>query len=380
MKIVIIGNGVAGVGAAETIRAADKNCAIQIISDEPGPYYSRPRLVECLAGKATVEQITIHPQIWYENHGIELVTQTRVVSLDIPAKQLTDSVGRSCDFDRLVLATGAFCKVPPIPGAGVENVFTMRTAPDAAAIGQAALTAKRAVVIGGGLLGIETAYSLQTLGVETLVIEMCDSLLPQQLDSEGSALVRSLLEAKNLKFLVGQKVRSIDRENMALEVHLRNDGMVAADLIVFSTGIKPDCTIAAKTAINCNRGIVVDSFMRTSIEGIYACGDCAEWNHTIYGLWPAAREQGMVAGNHIIGKETPYQGTVSATRLKVAGIEVASIGDITGQNAEIGDTSKDDSAGTYRKIFTRDGKIIGAILIGNVKEAMKLQQMIKEKM
>jgi nitrite reductase (NADH) large subunit len=377
MKIVIIGNGVAGVSAAETIRAVDKNCTIQIISDEPEAYYSRPRLIEFLAGKSTVEHITIHPQVWYENHGIDLVQRTRAISLDITSKRLTDSSGRTYDFDRLILAAGALCKVPPIPGQDLENVFSMRTVADTMEIKRAASAAKQAVVIGGGLLGIETAYSLRTLGIETLVIELFDRLLPQQLDEEGSSMIRLHLEAKNLRFLIGKRVQTIARENDSLAVLLQGSGAVSADCIVFSTGIRPNLTLVAGTPVNFHRGIVVDSFMRSSVEGIYACGDCAEWNHAIYGLWPAAREQGIVAGNHIVGKETPYQGTVAATRLKVAGVDVASIGDITGNNSEIANTSKDDSAGTYRKIFTRDGKIIGAILIGSVKEAVKLQQMIK---
>ena len=377
MKIVIIGNGVAGVSAAETVRAADKNCAIQIISDEPEAYYSRPRLVEFLAGKSTTEQITIHPQAWYESHAIELVSRTRAVSIDIPAKRVTDSSGRAYDFDRLVLAAGALCKVPPIPGEGLENVFTMRTIADTMAIKQAASVAKQAVVIGGGLQGIETAFSLQTLGVETVVIELSDRLLPQQLDEEGSLMIRAHLEAKNLRFITGQRIQTITRENRSLAVQLQGHGAITADCIVFSTGIRPNLSLVVGTPVNCHRGVIVDSFMRTSVEGIYACGDCAEWNGTVYGLWPAAREQGIVAGNHIIGKETPYQGTVAATRLRVAGVEVASIGEISGKDAVIADRSKDDGAGTYRKIFTRDGKIIGAILVGNVKETVKLQQMVK---
>ena len=246
--------------------------------------------------------------------------------------------------------------MPPVPGEGLENVFTMRTIADAMAIKQAAAAAKQAVVIGGGLQGIETAFSLHTLGVETLVIELSDRLLPQQLDEEGSSMIRAHLEAKKLKFLTGKRIQTIARENRSLAVQLQGNGAVTADCIVFSTGIRPNLTLVAGTRVNCRRGIVVDSFMRTSIDGIYACGDCAEHDGTVYGLWPAAREQGIVAGNHIVGKETPYQGTIAATRLKVAGVDVASIGDIAGKDAVIAERSRDEAAGTYRKILTRDGQ------------------------
>jgi nitrite reductase (NADH) large subunit len=377
MKIVIIGNGVAGISAAETVRAADKNCAIRIFCDEPGPYYSRPRLVECLAGKATADQIVIHPRAWYEKNQIALIESTRIVALDTALKRVTDSHGQIHDFDRLIIATGALSKIPPIPGSDLENVFSLRTLAEAMAIKQAAATAKQAVVIGGGLQGIEIAYSLQTLGVETLIIELADRLLPQQLDEDASSILRLRLGTARMRFLTGARVQTITRTERSLAVQLQGSGAVMADCIVFSTGIRPDLTLVAGTPVNCRRGIIIDPFMRTSVDGIYACGDCAEYNGTVYGLWPASREQGIVAGNHIVGKETPYQGSIAATRLKVAGVEAASIGDISGIDAEAADTARDEAAGTYRKIFAREGKIIGAILIGNVKEAVKLQQMIK---
>jgi nitrite reductase (NADH) large subunit len=324
-----------------------------------------------------MEQITIHPLAWYEKKNIELLRSARIVTLDTALKQIIDSKGSAHGFDRLVIAAGAFSRVPPIPGSDRENVFSMRTVADTMAIKKAALSAKQAIVIGGGLLGIETAYSLQTLGGTVMVIEVADRLLPQQLDEEGSSMIRSLLEAKSLRFLSGQQVQVIAQENRTLSVQLHGDGAITADMVVFSTGIRPNLTLAAGTPIDCRRGIVVDSYMRTSVEGIYACGDCTEFEGRVYGLWPAAREQGIAAGNHILGKDVPYHGTIPATRLKVTGVDIASIGDISGTDAIAASRHIDKAAGTYRKIFTRDGKIIGAILIGDVKDAVKLQKMIQ---
>lgn len=377
MKIVIIGNGVAGVSVAETVRAADKDCGIQIISDEDAAYYSRPRLIELLAGKSAIEQITIHPRAWYENHGIELVSGVGVVSLDIPSKRVTDALDRTYDFDRLIIAAGALGRVPHIPGNDLENNFSMRTAADAVAIKKVATSVKRAIVIGGGLQGIETAFSLRTLGLETLVVELSPILLPQQLDEEGSSIIRGHLEAKSLKFLTGQKIQTIARDNRSLALQVQGNGAVTTDIVVFSIGIKPNLTLVAGTPVLCRRGIVVDSYMRTSVAGIYACGDCAEFEGRVYGLWPAAREQGIAAGNHILGKDVPYHGTVPATRLKVTGVDLASIGDISGTNVTVASRHSDKAAGTYRKIFAREGKIVGAILIGDVKDAVKLQKMIQ---
>lgn len=377
MKIVIIGNGVAGVTAAETIRATDKTSEISIFTNEPFIFYSRPRLIEFLADKSTLEQITIHAREWYAKNKIDLIDSITISQIDIGAKFVLDSSGKKYSWDKLVVASGATCLLPPVPGTELPNVFTLRTVQDAEKIKKTAIELKKAVVIGGGLLGIEVANSLLSLGAEVQVIELLDRLLPRQLDHEGSALVQRLLERKGLSFCTGKQTLSIEKKNDGLTIRLKDGALVPSDFIVFSAGVRSDFQCVKGTAIKTDKGIIVDEFMRTSEVDVYACGDVAEYNGFLYGLWQPAREQGIACGNHIVGKNMPFKASVPSTRLKVAGIEFASIGEIEITEGMEAVVEKDENAGVYKKLFMKDRKLAGAILIGNVIEAVKLQQLIK---
>jgi nitrite reductase (NADH) large subunit len=377
MNVTIIGNGIAGVTSAETIRAADKNCTIEIITCEPYHFYSRPRLIELLPGKSTLEQITIHNAGWYERSGIKLRLSTRIGSIDTNEKRLRVVDGEELPYETLVIAAGASCAAPPAWMNGLETVFALRNVDDALAIGKAATTLKRAVVVGGGLLGLEVAASLIAAGVATQVIEVFDRLLPRQLDAQGSALLQKLLERKGHSFLTGKKIAAIERRGGALAVRLEGGSFAETDFVVVAAGIRSNTALVDGTPIVRNRGIVVDKFMRTNVPGVYACGDIAEYNGIVCGLWQAGREQGAVCGGQIIGKTDEYRGTVPATRLKVAGLELASIGDIENKNGWSETVEIDETAGIYKKLFTEGKRLRGAILIGNVKEATRLQQAVK---
>jgi len=377
MDIIIIGNGVAGVTVAETIRAADKTSGITVLTSEPQPFYSRPRLIEFLAGTASAEQITIHPRAWYEKNTIVLVDNVFITRADISAKAVYDKNGNKYPYDKLVVASGATSFLPPVPGVNLPNVFTLRTLADADTIRKTARERNDALVIGGGLLGIEVANSLIALGAKVRVIEIFDRLLPRQLDQEGSALIRLLLEKKGMTFATGKQTESIEQNNGSLAVKLKGGESVGADFVLFSAGIRPDAACVKDTGIARNKGIIVDEFMRTNVADVYACGDVAEFNGILFGLWQPAREQALACGNHIIGKETPFKASVPSTRLKVAGIEFASIGEIELEEGMAFSVEKDEEKGFYKKLLTRDNRLVGAMLIGNVKDAVKLQQEIK---
>jgi nitrite reductase (NADH) large subunit len=377
MRIVIIGNGVAGVSVAETIRKEDKESGITILSDENYPFYSRPRLIEVLAGKSSAGQIVIHSGSWYEKNGIDLRLGSQVTGIDTARGKVIDQSGGSVFYDTLVIAAGASCRVPPVPGIDGDRVFTLRSIADAEKIRAFAATRKNAVIIGGGLSGIESAFALVSLGLTVTVVEVFDRLLPHQLDHEGSALLRGLLEARGLSFVTGARVKSISRNADGVAVATGNAAPLTSDFVVVAAGIKPHTSIVKDTAIAHNRAIIVDEGMRTSCPGIYACGDGAECGGTIYGLWQPAREQGIVCGNRILGHETAFAGSVPSARLKVAGIEFASVGSIVGDEGVVQVRDKDDAAGTYRNLFIRDKKLVGAILIGNVKETTALQSKIR---
>ena len=377
MNVVIIGNGVAGVSAAETIRAADKNCEITVLSEEKYPFYSRPRLIEFLSGKATVEQIVIHTRDWYAVNNIRLALSSPITSLDSASRKIFGASGKEYVYDKLVIATGASCLLPQISGIEAENICTLRSITDAERIKKIAGKGKKAVVVGGGLQGIEVASGLLTLGVRVLVLEVFDRLLPRQLDGESSAVIQKLFEKKGMAFFVGRTIQSIQQDTSSLRIIFSDGKETDTDFMVVSAGIRPDLSVIHGSTIKRNRGIVVDDCMRTTMHDIYACGDVAEHRGIIYGLWQPAREQGIVCGSQILGRDVRYSGSIISTRLKVAGVELASIGEIEYKEEVRSITEKDENAGFLKKLFVRDNKLIGAVLIGNIKEALKLQQMIR---
>jgi nitrite reductase (NADH) large subunit len=377
MKVVIIGNGIAGVTVAETIRAADKHCEIIMVSDERYPFYSRPRLIELLAGKASVEQITIHAQNWYDRNDIRLELSSRVTALAGASRKVIDTSGKEFAYDKLVIAAGASCLVPPVQGIAADTVLTLRTIDDAEKIKEMALSGKKAVVVGGGLLGMEIANSLLMRGVKVQVLEIFDRLLPRQLDCQSAVIIQKIFEKKGMTFLIGRTILSVERNKSGLRIACSDGKETDADFMVVSAGIQPNCSVIDGTSIERNRGIVVDDCMRTTVQDIYACGDVAEHQGVLYGLWQPCREQGIACGSHILGKENSYKGTMSSVRLKVAGVELASIGEIESKAGVQEIVTKDENAGFYKKLYVRNQSLIGAILIGNVKEAGKLQRTIK---
>lgn len=377
MKIGIIGNGVAGITVAETVRNGDKSASITIFSDEAHPHYSRPRLIELLNGKTQLERIIIHGAAWYEKNAFELLLDTKISAVDPLTREVMDVSGRKWLFDTIIIASGAHGSVPSVPGMEHERIFTLRTIADAEKIRSAALSAKRAAIIGGGLTGLETAFALVGLGLEITVIEMYDHLLPRQLDHESSGVFRSLLENRGIRFLTATSVRSVGEKREGIELLLSNGNSLPADFAVVAAGINPRTRIVENTSITRNRAIIVDRFMRTSAPGIYACGDVAECDGVIYGLWMPSREQGIACGNHLLGKETEFAGAIPSTRLKVAGIEFASIGDVSTTHGTAISIERDETSGFYKKLFLRNEKLSGAILIGNVKEAIALQARIR---
>ncbi|MGA2506249.1 MAG: FAD-dependent oxidoreductase [Chitinispirillaceae bacterium] len=376
MRVVIIGNGIAGVSAAETIRAADKNSEIVMVSDERYPFYARPRLIDLLSGKASIEQIIIHAQNWYDKNTIRLELSSSVTAIEIASRKVIAASGKEFSYDKLIVAAGASCLMPPVLEIGADTILTLRTINDAEKIKGVALKGGKAVVVGGGLLGIEVANSLLMLGVKVQVLEVFDRLLPRQLDDESSVIIQKVFEKKGMTFLIGRTIRSVERKNGGLRITCSDGKETTADFMVVSAGIQPNLSVIAGTCIKRNRGIVVDDCMRTTVQDIYACGDVAEHQRVINGLWQPCREQGITCGSHILGREVSYKGTVSSIRLKVAGLELASIGEIESRNGIREVVEKDQDAGFFKKYFIRDKKLVGAVLIGNVKEAITLQRMI----
>ncbi|HRQ45104.1 MAG TPA: FAD-dependent oxidoreductase [Candidatus Goldiibacteriota bacterium] len=374
MRVVIIGNGAAGATAAEEIRKADGSCEITVISDESYPYYSRPRVIEFLTGKVAEEKIFIKKSDWYAENKIELLLSTVVEKIDTQAKQVKAG-GVLINYDKLIIAAGASSFAPPFPGSKDKGVFTLRTIDDAKNIMQYAHGRKKAVVIGGGLLGIEAANSLKEHGLKVIIVEVFDRLLPRQLDAQAAGILQKKLEEMGLSFILSKQTAAIEENSGKKTVKFSDDTSEETDMVLLSAGIRSNLKIAENTGIDKMLGIKIDGFGRTNIDSVYACGDIAEFNGRVYGIWPAAREQAIAAAAHITGKEGEYKGTVMSVKLKVAGIELASMGDISGEGTEAEVKQENEN---FKKIFIRNNKVAGAILIGNTKDYVKIQKMIKE--
>ena len=393
-RYVIVGNGVAGITAAQSIVRADPSAEVHIFGAEPYPYYRRLRLWEFIAGEVEQDALYFRPPEWYAERGILLHLGVRVTLLDLAAHRLALrpcsgqalANGSHVEYDRLLLATGGRPFVPPFEGTDREGVFTLRTLDDALAMKTYARDVRSAAVIGGGLLGLETAWALRTAGLETTVIEFAPYLLPRQLDAEGAQVLQALLEAQDLHILTDAATEAILGHERATGVRLkarpeysrRDRRVVDGELVLVSTGIRSRVELAREAGLEVNRGVVVDEQLRTSGADVYAAGDAAEFEGRVYGIIPAATEQAQVAAaNMVAGGSATYSGTTLANTLKIVGIDLTCLGDATATGDEFAILRKvDAAAGVYRRLTLRDGKIVGAILLGDTQSVRPVKQLI----
>ena len=362
MKYLIIGNGVAGTEAALAIRKNDSDGEITIISQSKHLFYYRPKLIDYLADEVSLDKFTIYQNGFYERMNIRNVLGTEIVKIISDENCVIFQDGTRYGYDKLLLATGADCFVPPINGVEKKGVLTFRGVVDADNIKEYCKDITDIVAIGGGLLGLETAYSLRKLGKKVTVIEVFDRLLPKQLDYEGAALLRGLLEEKGLSFVFPDMVVAIEGEDKVENVTLKSGGQIRTDAVVISAGIRGRDMLAKEAGIKIKKGIVVNDNMQTSVENIYCAGDPIEHNGKLYGLWPAAKEQGKIAGLSMAGIATRYTGTTLSCTLKVTGIDLCSAGDIDHRDGEV---LSSKNSGVYRKFILKNDKPIGAIVIGD---------------
>jgi len=378
-QYIIVGNGIAGITAAQTIVRADPAADVHIFGAEPYPYYRRPLLWEFIADQTEQEALFFRPKAWYTERGIHLHLGVRVTGLNPQAHSLILADGSNVEFDRLLLATGCRPFIPPFEGVDKKGVFTLRSIEDAISIKEYAQGVSTAAIIGGGLLGIETARALTSLNINVSVIEFMPHLLPLQLDTEGAQALQSLLESMGLHILTGASTEAILGDELPTGVRIKDGRVVDAELVLISTGVRPRIELAREAGMDVNRGVVVDQQMCTSAADIYAAGDVAEFEGTIYGIIPAAIDQARVAAaNMVASGSATYNGTVLSTTLKVAGAELTSMGEYLIEGDEYTQLRQtDEGTGTYRKIVLREGRIVGAILLNDKSRVAPVSQLIK---
>ena len=365
-KYLIIGNGVAGTTAAQEIRKNDSQGRITILTQETMPFYSRIRLPDYVAGTAHESDLVIRKDQWYLDQQIDLKTGVTVVNIDSDNKKAIDHKGSPWEFDALLIATGSMPFIPPVKGSDKKHAFALRTVDDAQKIIQAASNARNAVLIGGGLLGLEAANALIKKGLSVTVVEFFDRLLPRQMDTQGALLLKTMLEKQGFKFRLGAKTKQLSGEKTVTGVELESGEVLDADLVLFSAGVRSNLDLPKKLGMETDTGVVVDAHMATGIENIYAAGDVAQFEKTNFCIWPEAQEQGRIAGANMAGHLEKFNTIVPSNRLKVAGIELGSAGDIDPEDVLDSDIKKSDHL--YQKLVKKGGKLVGCIMLGDISD------------
>lgn len=374
---VIIGNGVAGTTAAEHIAKYDDSGEITILTEEDLPFYSRIRLIEYIAGEITEEDLIIRKTAWYDDRNIKLKLNARVTEA-IPDQNIVITADNSrFTYDRLLIASGSHSFIPPIAGADKSGVLSLRNIQDAREINNAAENIQHVVVIGGGLLGLETGNALRKKGKNVTIVEFFPRLLPRQLDVDGARRLQDIMEGMGFSFRLDAKTEKIEGDKTAEGVRLEGGEVLPCDMVIISAGVRPNMELANIFNLEADKGIKVDERMRTGRANIYAAGDVIEFNNIFYGIWPASMEQGKIAGSNMAGEDTVYQGTVMSNTLKVVGIDLSAAGNIDVDN--VFESKIVTEAGIYKKLVLDDNRIIGCIMLGDNKGFNKITRAMSEK-
>ena len=382
-KLVLVGNGMAGVRALEELlKIAPDLYDITVFGSEPHPNYNRILLSPVLAGEQTLDEIVLNPLQWYADNGIALYLGKTVVEIDRRRREVRADDGTVAPYDRLLLATGSKPFILPVPGKDLQGVIAYRDIADTEAMIDAAQRYKHAVVIGGGLLGLEAANGLMLRGMQVTVVHIMPWLMERQLDEVAGGLLRKSLEARGLKFRIGAQTEALigDKAGRVMAVRFKGGEEIPADLVVMAAGIRPNTDLAEKAGLHCNRGLVVTDTMQTlSDPRIYSVGECAAHRGTAYGLVAPLFEQGKVCATHLaefgIGR---YSGSQLSTKLKVTGIDLFSAGNFTGGPEFEEIVMSDPFAGVYKKLVIQDDKLVGACLYGDTVDGAWYFKLIRE--
>jgi NADPH-dependent 2,4-dienoyl-CoA reductase/sulfur reductase-like enzyme/ferredoxin len=365
--VVVVGNGTAGVTAADHIRRNHPYCEIDLVGREKHDFYNRMAISRLIYGRSAMQGLYLLPDHWYEKHRISRWINTRAIRIDRGARQVMLGVGQALTYDRLILACGSSSFVPPIEGMGLSGCFVLREADDAMHIRAFAQEhgCSSAMVAGGGILGLEAAYALVKLGLAVSVLERGPRLMARQLDDTGAALLQAYLERLGIRVLLKAQTAGVEGVARVQSIILADGYRLPCDLFLVCAGVHSNNDLAREAGLEVDRGVVVDDHLRTSDPDIFAAGDIAEFQGIIQGLWPTAVDQAKVAAINAVGGDVTYAPSAPVTMLKVVGVDLTSIGRIeTGPGDEV-IALADEDLNRYRKLVISDGKIAGAILLGH---------------
>jgi nitrite reductase (NADH) large subunit len=378
--LVIVGNGMAAARLVDELaKAALGRYAVAVIGDEPRLAYNRVLLSSVLAGETASHDIELRPADWWRDRGVTLKYGCAVTDIDVGRRELKIANEESVAFSRLVLATGSTPLRLNVPGSELTGVHTFRDSRDVDLLLTLAASRKRVVVVGGGLLGLEAAYGLAKAGAPVTLIHLMERLMERQLDAPAAALLKSLVEPKGIEVLLNANTARILGESRVEGIELTDGRRIATDAVIFAAGIRPNIALARDAGIPVNRGIIVDDHLRTGAPDIFALGECAEHRGICYGLVEPAYEQARVLARHLAGRTATYSGSVVATNLKVSGVSVFSAGDFQGSEGSEAIVLSDFRRGTYKKLVISDGRLSGAVLVGDVGDALWYLELIRNR-
>ncbi|MFC4319943.1 nitrite reductase large subunit NirB [Litchfieldia salsa] len=380
-KLVMIGNGMAGIRTIEELlKVAPDQYEITIFGKEPHPNYNRIQLSTVLQGDTTINDIIMNDWAWYEENQIQLFTNESIEKIDSNNKQVVSAKGRVVNYDDLIIATGSRSFILPIPGADKKGVVGFRDIANCEEMINTAKDYKKAVVIGGGLLGLEAARGLLNLGMTVDVVHLMPHLMERQLDAVAAKMLKTELEQQGMNFLMEKKTTEIIGQDRVTGLRFSDGSEVEADLVVMAIGITPNVQVAKESDIYINRAIVVNDYMETNVKHVYAVGECAEHREITYGLVAPLYEQGKVLAEHLAGKQPkPYEGTILGTQLKVSGVDLFSAGEIYEDETTKSIIVQNEYDGVYKKVLIRDQVLAGIVLYGDTKDGNRLFKMLTNK-
>jgi nitrite reductase (NADH) large subunit len=363
----------------ELVKTSLGRYAIAVIGEEPRLAYNRVLLSSVLAGETTSHDIELKPANWWRDRGVTVKYGCRVTEIDVGRNELKIPGDESIEYSRLVLATGSTPLRLNLPGVDLAGVCTFRDSRDVDMLLALAARKRPVVVVGGGLLGLEAAYGLAKAGTPVTLLHLMDRLMERQLDLPAADLLKTLVEPTGVEVLLNADTARIHGERRVEGVELADGRRIAADAVVFAAGIRPNTSLASGSGLLVNRGVVVDDRLQTSAENIFALGECVEHRGICYGLVEPAYEQAHVLAQHLSGKAAAYRGSVVATNLKVSGVNVFSAGDFLGADGSEAILLSDIRRGTYKKLVLAEGRLIGAVLIGDTSDALWYLEMIRSR-
>lgn len=377
----IIGNGAAGISAAQAIRERDKTGSIYMISNEEYPAYNRPMLTKSLVAGLDAAQIAVQEPSWYEDNHVFQMLGKNVVSIDTQKKEIHTVDGAKFKYTKLIYALGSECFIPPIAGADQPEVIAIRRLADTQKVAELLPQTKEAVVIGGGVLGLEAAWELKKAHCRVTVLELAPRLMGRQLDENAGEMIKAISEAQGITIHTGVQIEAIEGGGHVTGVRLGDGRVFPAQLVIVSCGVRANAAIAKEAGIETERAVVVNSRMETSAEDVYACGDCAQYQGVNYAIWPQAVEEGRVAGANAAGEALEYTTVPAALSFHGMNTALYSIGD-NGSNPDLVYKTvefKDTARKQYEKYYFRNNRLCGVILIGDVSRMAELTEAVEKK-